>query len=187
MANTKDNLHKNHSIFQKKMDEFVEVRPALKYLSIRVKRMELLSNENFHVSALNNSIANISQKSKIAKKPGTGFILEHVRTKMLNHGESFRANEVSFKNEHIWENIKAKADIWPSSGHYKRLWGKQKNLISMVGSDIEAQCVIRFIDHQLVRGGIIAQDDVLNDDHELLRLAKDTEDTVQSLRMLMES
>ena len=182
-----DSLHITHAIFQKKMDEFIELRPPLRYLSVRVKRMELLNDEEKHLVNIDASFNNSVQKSKIFAKAGAMEVLTHVRTKMLNHGESFRANEEHFLNQHIWDNIKAKADIWHSSSYYKRLWGKQKTLLSMVGSDLEAQSVVRFIDSVLVARGLIKANEVLGDDHPLLKLDPSTENTLQDLRMLKQS
>ena len=172
-----------HEIFHEKMEHFVEVRPVLRYFSVRVKRIEHITDAEAHKTTIEAVYNNIMAKSVAAKKEAGRRIVRHIRRTILEHAEDFRQGQGQLSHDHAWSNIKAKEDIHPQS-NIKRFYGKQKVMMGMVASDFTAQALIKYLDAIFLEAGLIEAKDVLTDDHALLQLDRRSEKALNDLRML---
>ena len=178
-----DHLAVQHTIFHEKMQKFIEVRPVLKYFSVRVKRIEHILDEESHTNNIDDTIEQVRRTSIAARKEAGYEILAVIRRTILDHADDYRHNGGSLSGDHIWTNIKAKPDIHPMS-NLKRLYGKQKELLAMISSDVTAQGLIRYLDQSLLAQEIITAKDVLDDEHDLMQLDRRSERALNDLRML---
>ena len=178
-----DHLAIQHSIFDEKMEKFVQERPALKYLSVRVKRIELITNEEAHTSTVDASVDRVLVSSIAARKEAGRIMIRHIRRTILDHAENFRQDRGVFAIDHVWTIIKAKSDIHPMS-NFKRIYSKQKILMGIVAADLSSQALMRYIDGYLLEQGIIEAKDVLTDENKLLNLDPRAEKALNDVRML---
>ena len=178
-----DNLAVNHVVFHDKMDKFIDQRPVLKYFSIRVKKIEHINDEQEHTKNINDTVDQVIVTSIAAKKEAGAEVLAHIRRTILDHAEAFRQDQGTLSADHVWATIKAKQDIHPFS-NFKRMCGKQKSLMAMISGDLTAMALIRFLDRTFLAQGLIVADDVISDEHDLMKLDRRSEKALNDLRML---
>ena len=179
-----DALQVSHATFTAKMTEYSsQIRPVYAFTSMRQKRLKLIKDGPLHKKYINKAVKNMVKNSLAANKTTGRYVLKYIRDKILLHGYLFRNHNIRFRCDHIFTNVKRKSDIHPKS-KYKRTWRKQKSHMKMIGSDIESQALILFLEQKLVDSNVILEEDKLPDDHHLLTLTEPCETALDELRML---
>ena len=178
-----DALHRSHTTFDAKMDAYVKLRPFLKYISMRIKRLQMISEGEDHQARLGDTVANVLETSEAAAKPFGDEVLEFIHTKLDQHGVAFRSGDQKFKTDHIYGRIKERRDIHPMS-NFGRLFRRQNTLLQRVGQDLESMSLIRYCDLFLLEEGEILEGELLPEEHPLLQLTNQSERALNSLRHL---
>ena len=176
-----DPLQVPHQVFSKKMDGYTEVRPNLKYISMRSKRSVFLRDKD-HQTIINQVYSIMYERSKAAKMVNGPTVLNHVREALIDHGRRVKNGKASSDSiQHQLKKVKNCKDMHPHS-LYKRKCGHQLYFLQVLAAEFEAQALIRFLERSLLEDQMIEA--VITQEHDLYSLHPLAERYFNDLRMI---
>ena len=182
---TLDALGRTHAVFKNKIESYKDERPHFIYMSMRQKANQFIRDEQLYKDCIEDVYDQIAASSTAASKSCGLQILLKVRSVLLDYGQEMRATGKAKSVQHCFFNMKLPKDIPESNKCYRRKCKKQKILFQTLAADIEAMCLILFLEKQMIKSKKITEDGKLGMNHALFKLNGKAEDALDDLRMIV--
>ena len=178
-----DALQRTHEIMRKKLDSYRELRPEYEFVSMRNKRNDLILDAEEHPIVLEAVTNSIIARSEACKRVAGTEMLFIIRDILKAHAQETRESGTNCKIQHRFYNIKDQADLHPDSC-YRNKVRQQRSNMQTFAAEMEAQCMIFYLERRNVANGSILEDDIMPFTGTIFKIDPKAEKALNDLRMI---
>ena len=182
---TLDALGRTHAIFKDKVEEYKEVRPPFRFLSMRNQSNKFIRDEKAYGDSVEDAYDQIAATSRAASQACGLQILLRTRDVLHEYGSDMRERGHSRAVQHRFQNLRIPSDIPETNQYYRRKCKKQKIYFQTLAADFEAQSLMIYLEKSLVKSGYIVEGEKLQMTNELFKLHPKAEEALDDLRMIL--
>ena len=178
-----DALQRTHEIMRKKLDSYREVRPEYQFVSMRNKRNDLILDAEEHPIVLEAVTNSVIARSEACKRVAGTEMLFLIRDILRDHAKETRDSKSNCNIQHRFHNIKDQADLHPDSCYRSKV-RHQRSYMQTIAAELEAQCMIYYLERRNVANGSLLADDVIPFTNTLFKIDPKAEKALNDLRMI---
>ena len=173
----------SHEIFVNKTQEYANLRPVWKMISMRSMRQNLIVKTFDFGYYVDQTCDQLIMTSKTAGQPGGRTTLNFLAEGLNQHSHDVVHNGPTRNKSHVFKNIVYREDIHPDNQELSHYLRGQRLRLQMVAADIEAITLIRSLEDQLVISETITGEEALGEASGLYQLTPEAEIALNRLRV----
>ena len=180
----RDNLHRAARNQAARLDKYQNLRPQVKFASMRIKRMEFLLDNGLHQKFIKQAYNLMFENTLAGRLMGGLRVLQIVRDVLLNLGLEVRSNSAaspSFDNK--FQALKLRSEVHPFCPLMRKL-PQQIEMLQMVASEMESFAIMLYVDEKLVKSGQLQDNNRFQSIDYVFVVNKAVEKALNDLRMI---